>query len=179
MSNICIFCASGKAHSSVLESAVVTLVTACARGGHTIVNGGTGVGMMQLVGQTALNAGGKVLAIYPETFNWHETQTHESLSHVRVKTLHERLEKMTDSSEIFIALPGGIGTLHEIFQVWADGSLMVHKKPLHILNFEGYYNPLIQMIENAVQTGYISPQRAALVTYHTTVESLISALPTT
>lgn len=177
--NICIFSGSAAPHSPQLAEEVIRLVSTLAAHGHTIVNGGMGgKGMMNLVGTAALNAGGQLLTIYPPEDTGHSSITHPSVTHLHSqnRTLHDRLEKMTAHSDCFIALPGGIGTLHEALQVWADIRMGYHTKPLHFFNHEGYYDPFLSFLENTVTSGYTKPALARFGTFHPTVESLITTL---
>lgn len=177
--NICIFSGSAAPHSVQLAEDVTRLVATLAAHKHTIVSGGMGgSGMMNLVGTAALNAGGQLLTIYPAARTRHAEHNHPSLTHLTTEAdnLHDRLQKMTAHSDSFVALPGGIGTVHEAMQVWADLRMGYHRKPLHFFNHEGYYDDFLAFMENSVKKGYTPAPLAKLALFHPTVESLVSTL---
>jgi uncharacterized protein (TIGR00730 family) len=177
--NICIFCASAAPHTPQLAEDILRLVSTLAAHGHTIVSGGMGgAGTMNLVGAATLNAGGQLLTIYPPEDTAHSTQSHPSLTHLHTqsRTLHDRHEKMTAHADCFLVLPGGIRTLHEALQAWADIRMGYHTKPLHFFNAEGFFNPLLTFLEDTVKHGYTTPALARMATFHPTVESLTATL---
>ncbi|MBI1309270.1 MAG: TIGR00730 family Rossman fold protein [Proteobacteria bacterium] len=173
---ICLFSAASAPHTPAVAQATQHIGTWLGSHGHTLISGGAGAGMMQLAAEATLNAGGKVFTIYPETFLAHEKVQHPNLTHTTCKNLHDRLDTMCDMADAFIALPGGIGTLHEIAQVWADMRCGFYSKPLHLLNLEGFFDPLLGFMQHVVESNYAKPEHLALIQIHPTVESLLTTL---
>ncbi|MEC9401257.1 MAG: TIGR00730 family Rossman fold protein, partial [Pseudomonadota bacterium] len=127
---------------------------AIAEQGYTLVYGGAKVGLMGTVADAALEAGGKVIGVLPRSLQDKEIG-HEGLSELHlVDSMHERKAMMADLSDAFIALPGGVGTLEEIFEVWTWGQLGYHKKPCGFLNAEGYYDHLIAFLDHQTDQGF-------------------------
>ena len=129
-----------------------------------LVYGGASVGLMGVVADAALAAGGEVVGVMPEALVAREI-AHPGLTALRVvQTMHERKAVMAAESDGFVALPGGIGTLEELFEVWTWGQLGLHAKPCGVLDVGGYYAPLLAFLDRGVAEGFVRPaQRAALL----------------
>ncbi|MEC9468796.1 MAG: TIGR00730 family Rossman fold protein [Pseudomonadota bacterium] len=154
MKSICVFC--GSSYGSLEAYADIARETgrAIAEQGYTLVYGGAKVGLMGTVADAALEAGGKVIGVLPRSLQDKEIG-HEGLSELHlVDSMHERKAMMADLSDAFIALPGGVGTLEEIFEVWTWGQLGYHKKPCGFLNAEGYYDHLIAFLDHQTDQGF-------------------------
>ena len=162
--SICVFCGSSTGATSAYESAARAFAESAARRGIRLVYGGAGVGLMGAVADTALEAGGEVVGVIPRALVDREI-AHTRLTRLHVvETMHERKAMMADLSDAFVALPGGLGTLEELFEVWTWGMLGLHTKPYGVLNVDGYYTPLIRFLDHARDEGFIRPaQRAMLV----------------
>ncbi|MFM2056883.1 MAG: hypothetical protein RLY71_1268 [Pseudomonadota bacterium] len=131
--------------------------------GWRLVYGGGNVGLMGVVADAVLKAGGSVLGIIPESLMRREVG-HLGLTELQVvQTMHERKQRMTESADAFIALPGGIGTLEELYEVWTWQHLGYHDKPVALLDVAGYYQHLLAFMRHAEQEGFVSPDQQAVL----------------
>jgi uncharacterized protein (TIGR00730 family) len=171
---ICIFCGSSvgvdRDYSVAAAAAARTLVAT----GATIVYGGGRVGLMGVVADAALESGGRVIGVMPRSLVEREI-AHRGLSELHVvETMHERKTRFSDLSDAFIALPGGTGTLEEIFEQWTWGQLGIHAKPCGFFNIKGYFDPLQDMVARMVSEGFLSPALADMVSFADRVETLLA-----
>ncbi|MBO9459324.1 TIGR00730 family Rossman fold protein [Labrenzia sp. R5_0] len=154
MKSICVFCGSSYGALEAYADIARETGRAIAEQGYTLVYGGAKVGLMGTVADAALAASGKVIGVLPRSLQDKEIG-HEGLSELHlVDSMHERKAMMADLSDAFIALPGGVGTLEEIFEVWTWGQLGYHKKPCGFLNAEGYYDHLIAFLDHQTEQGF-------------------------
>ena len=139
--------------------------TALARNGLTLVYGGGKTGLMGALAEAALAAGGQVVGVITESFNTPEL-AHTGLTRMEVTaTIHQRKARMYELAEGYIALPGGFGTLDELFETLTWGQIGEHSKPVGILNVNGYYDPLLTMLDKAMEENFIFQEhRRALLT---------------
>ena len=128
---------------------------AIGQGGHELVYGGASVGLMGVVADAALNAGAKVIGVLPKALADLELAKPDLSELHIVESMHERKMLMADLSDAFIAMPGGIGTLEEMFEVWTWTQLGVHSKPVGLLNAQKYYDPLLSFLSSVVDSGFI------------------------
>ncbi|SDU06493.1 hypothetical protein SAMN05216210_1545 [Halopseudomonas salegens] len=161
---ICVFCGSSAGNHPVYVEAAQQLGTALAKAGIGLVYGGAQVGLMGAVADAALAAGGEVIGVIPRHLVEREL-AHEGLSELReVNSMHERKAMMADLSDGFIALPGGVGTFEELFEIWTWAQLGHHQKPCALLNIGDYYNKLIGFLDHAMNEGFIKqPYREMLI----------------
>jgi uncharacterized protein (TIGR00730 family) len=139
-----------------------------------LVYGGAGVGLMGAVADAALAAGGEVIGVMPRSLVEREV-AHQKLRDLRVVgSMHERKALMADLADAFIALPGGLGTLEEFFEVWTWAQLGEHTKPLGMLNVAGYYDPLLDFFDRLVQERFIHPEHRTMVLVEEDYEALLS-----
>lgn len=186
MKQVCVFCGSSRptvtsatandpsaAHA---EAAAARLGEDLARRGLGLVYGGGSVGLMGILANAALRAGGRVTGVIPECLATREVM-HLALSeqHV-VPTMHDRKAMMARLSDGFVALPGGFGTLEELFEVLTWAQLGLHRKPVVVLNLDGYYDPLLAFADQAVARGYLSPLHRALLRAVTEVDQVLDDL---
>lgn len=157
MKKLCVFCgASMGAKSSYVESARL-LGKTLAEQEITLVYGGASVGIMGQIADATMAAGGEVIGVMPKQLVEREV-AHNSLNQlIVVENMHERKAKMAELSDGFIALPGGLGTLEELFEVLTWSQLRLHSKPCALLNIEGYYDQLMAFLDNAVAEKFIKP----------------------
>ena len=160
---VCVFCGSnGGARPEYLEAAVKLGQNLTARS-IGLVYGGAGVGLMGAVADAVLNAGGEVIGVMPRSLVEREV-AHRKLRDLRVVgSMHERKALMAELADAFIALPGGLGTLEEFFEVWTWAQLGEHSKPLGMLNVAGYYDPLLVFFDHLVNERFIRPEHRAMV----------------
>ena len=173
MKRICVFCGSRDGREPSWREAARVLGTAIAAGGIELVYGGGGRGMMGAVADAALAAGGRVIGVIPHDLFAREF-LHEGLTELRaVDGMLERKALMAELSDGFISLPGGIGTMDELFEMWTWTQLGIHAKPSVLLNVDGYYDALIAFLDEMTAAGYLAPdQRAILRTARTAQEAL-------
>lgn len=131
--------------------------------GIRLVYGGGRVGLMGAVADAALEAGGEVVGVIPRGLVAREVG-HTGLTELHlVDTMHERKARMAELSDGFIALPGGIGTLEELFEVWTWGMLGIHRKPYGVLNVDGFYFPLLAFLDVLVEQGFLPPEARTML----------------
>ena len=117
---------------------------------------------MGVLADAALEAGGRVVGVIPRAL-WEREVGHRALTELRVvESMHERKALMASLADAFVALPGGLGTLEEIFEVWTWGQLGIHAKPCGFLDVSGYYAPLLAFLDRAVEGGLVRPQHRAM-----------------
>jgi uncharacterized protein (TIGR00730 family) len=142
----------------------------------TLVCGGGGTGMMRALADGALQAEGEVIGILTRQFDTPALR-HSALTELRVvATMHERKAIMTDLSDAFIALPGGLGTFDELFEILCWAQLGIHRRPIGLLNFRGYYDPLLAAIEHARTEGFIYGTHDGLLVTEAEAEPLLDRL---
>ncbi len=155
--SVCVYCGSQMGASPAYAGAAAALGAALAREGVTLVYGGASVGLMGVVADAALAAGGSVVGVIPRILMRKEL-AHGGLADLVVtESMQERKAKMAELSDAFIALPGGIGTLDELFEMWTWAQLGLHAKPCALINTAGYYDPLVAFLYQAVQAGFLRP----------------------
>lgn len=161
MRRLCVFCGSSAGARPEYLAAAQTLGRALAERGVGLVYGGARVGLMGAVADAALAHGGEVLGVIPRALEEREI-AHPGLTELRVvESMHERKAVMSDLSDGFVALPGGLGTLEELFEVWTWAQLGVHDKPCALLDVAGYYVPLLDFLDHGVREGFVRPAHRA------------------
>jgi uncharacterized protein (TIGR00730 family) len=173
LSSVCVFCGSnGGADPAYLDAAART-GRALAQRGLRLVYGGGKVGMMGAIADAALEAGGAVVGVIPQQIFDLEIG-HEGVSDLRVVgSMHERKALMAELADAFVALPGGIGTLEELFEVFTWAQLGLHRKPLGLLDVAGYYAPLEAMLDHAVDQRFLRPQTRAMLVRDDSLDALL------
>lgn len=158
MKALCVFCGSSPGKRPQYTELARAVGAALARRGIKVVYGGGRVGLMGALADAALRAGGEVIGVIPQMLLDKEVG-HSGLSELRVvQTMSERKWVMGELSDAFVALPGGIGTMDELFEAWTWTQLDIHRKPCALLNFEGFYDPLITFLDRAVEEGFLRPR---------------------
>jgi hypothetical protein len=151
--HISVFCGASHPHSEQITEAARQLGRAIARGGHTLLYGGSNLGLMGATSGAALQEGGRVVGVIPTFFSDDIIHSQPVSELVRVRTLAERKEYLIAHSDAFIALPGGIGTLDEAFEVMVANQLGLSRKPIGLLNTNNFYQPLMQQLQLMEQEG--------------------------
>ena len=160
---ICVFTGSRHGASSAYADAAEQLARDLVERGFGLVYGGGNVGLMNVIADAVLALGGHVTGVIPNELVSKEV-AHRGLSELRVvKSMHERKALMAELSDGFIALPGGIGTMEEFFEVLSWAQLGIHNKPCGLLNASGYYDHLIQFLDHAVSEDFVKPKHRALL----------------
>lgn len=173
---ICVYCGSNGGKDVRYLEAAREVGTALSKRGIDVVYGGGRVGMMGAVADGALAAGGKVIGVIPEKLRDKEL-SHGGISELYVvDSMHARKTMMAAFSDGFIALPGGWGTLEEVFEVTTWSQLNYHKKPVGLLNINGYYDKLIEFIDHACSEGFIRVVHRPLIQSAGTLDALLELM---
>lgn len=166
---LCVFCGSSPGNRPGFRAAAEELGTAIARRGWEAVYGGGTTGLMGVVADACLKAGGSVTGVMPH-FMCEKEIDHPGLTRFEVvESMHERKVRMAELADGFIALPGGYGTFEEFFEAVTWTQLGLHDKPCVLLNVEGYYDPVVQLLDGAVAAGFLKESNRAIVWVCTTV----------
>lgn len=175
---VCVFCGSSEAIDASYREAARALGECLVRRGIGLVYGGGDVGLMGEVARTVMKGGGEVLGVIPEKLHEYEKGTYEITELFVVDSMRARKAMMSHLSDGFVALPGGLGTLEELFEVTTLTQLNYHQKPVGLLNTGGYYDKLVGFLAHAGREGFIRPQHRSLVRVSDDVEALIDDLLT-
>ena len=176
MHSVCVFCGSNPGTDPAYTEAARSLGRMLAEANVRLVFGGGHVGLMGVVSNAALEAGGDIVGVIPK-FLVERELAHEGLTDLRiVGSMHERKAMMSDLSEGFIALPGGTGTLEEFFEVLTWAQLGEHQKPCGLLNVAGYFDPLLTVFDQMVAKGFLSPSNRDLVLVDSDTDGLLQKL---
>lgn len=160
MKTICVYCASSNGLDAVYVDAARALGTLLGKSGRQMVNGAGHIGLMRVVSDAALAAGGSVTGVIPRFLIDREV-CHPGLTQcIAVDTMHERKQQMAELSDAAIALPGGCGTMEELLEVITWKNLGIYHQPIVILNINGYYDALITLLHRAVAERFMSPHVA-------------------
>ncbi|MBJ7443429.1 MAG: TIGR00730 family Rossman fold protein [Sphingobium sp.] len=160
---ICVYLGSSPGNSPVYREAAERVGTLLAERGIGLVYGGGTVGLMGVIADTVCAAGGEVIGVIPEALRARE-HDHPGITQLHVvKTMHERKAMMAKFADGFLCLPGGIGTLEEIFEAWCWSQLGYHEKPCGLLNVNGFYTPMSTFIDSVVTEGFLQPRHRAML----------------
>ena len=174
--HVCVYCGSRPGVNPAYAEAAHELGTRLAHAGIGLVTGGGNVGLMGVVADAALAAGGTAIGVIPQALLDREVG-HEGMTELRVvQTMHERKAAMATLADAFVALPGGLGTLEEITEVLTWAQLGLHTKPCGLLNVDGYYTPLVAFLDHAVAEGFVHAERRADLLVESTPGALLDAL---
>ena len=176
MKSLGVFCGSHTGRGECYRTAAAHFAREVVRRGITIVYGGGSVGLMGVVADTALAAGGRVVGVLPRFLQEREVG-HAGLSELYlVDSMHERKAKIAELSDAFVALPGGVGTLEEIFEVWTWALLGLQPKPCGLLAVGTYFDPLIAFFDRTVEEGFVSSAHRGLLRVASEPAILLSKL---
>lgn len=160
---VCVFCGSSMGVDPAYAAAAAGLGRMLAKRGLGLVYGGGNVGLMGVLAQAAAEAGAEVTGVIPQALVEIEGLGHIDNAHLHVVgSMHERKAMMADLADCFIALPGGIGTLEEVFEIWTWGQLGLHPKPLGFLDVGGYYAHLHAFLDHMVAQGFLRARHRAM-----------------
>jgi uncharacterized protein (TIGR00730 family) len=176
MKRICIFCGSSSGTLPDYTGAARRLAATLAGAGIGVVYGGASVGVMGALADATLEAGGEVTGVIPRAL-WEREVAHTGVTTLEVvESMHQRKARMAELADAFIALPGGIGTMEELFEIWTWGQLGLHRKPFGLLDVAGYYAPLIVFLDHAAAQGFVRPRDRAMVRVEREPERLLQRL---
>jgi uncharacterized protein (TIGR00730 family) len=173
MKRVCIFCGSSPGSLPEYATAARHCGAVLAKRGLTLVYGGGNVGLMGIVADAALAAGGEVIGVIPRRMVARELAHGGVTSLIAVETMHERKHKMAELSDAFLALPGGIGTMEELFEVFTWLQLGLHHKPVGLLNVARYYDALLEFLTHMRGQRFLKPQHFDTLLVEESVEGLL------
>jgi len=174
--SLCVYCAASHSTDPVYAAAAREIGHWIGARGGQLVYGGGHHGLMGVVADAALESGAPVVGIIPKAMVEREW-AYEGCTELHiVDTMHERKRMMAERSDAFVALPGGVGTLEELFEAWAWRQLGYHDKPIGLLNVAGYYDGMLRFLEHGVSTGLLSPDVMPLVRWDDQAARLLPAL---
>lgn len=173
MKRICVYCGSAVGASDAYVAAAEQLAAIMAERNIELVYGGAQVGVMGALANAMLNVGGSVIGVLPVGLFRTEVP-HSGLTElIEVTSLHERKAKMAELADAFISLPGGLGTLEELFEILTWAQLNIHNKPVGILNINGFYNKLLDYLDHAVEEKFIRPQHRQMIIIETDIAGML------
>jgi uncharacterized protein (TIGR00730 family) len=176
MKRITVFCGSSSGTEEIYTSQAISLGQTLAKRNIELVYGGAKVGLMGAVADGVLKEGGKVIGVLPNFLGSKEIAHPKLTELILVDTMHERKTKMNDLSDGVIAIPGGFGTLDELFEMLTWGQLGLHKKPIAILNVDGFYDALIVFIQTAVDKGFLKPANQQMLLVSDNIDDLLDKM---
>jgi uncharacterized protein (TIGR00730 family) len=163
LKSVCVFCGASPGARPIYREAAENLGRSLAERGLTLVYGGGAVGLMGVVADAALAAGGEVIGIIPQSLERAEIG-HKGLTRLEVVDgMHARKARMAELADAFISLPGGLGTLEELFEVWTWGQLGYHAKPLGLLEVDGFYGRLTDFLDHLVAERFVREAHRAML----------------
>lgn len=176
MKRVCVFAGSSSGNRAEYAESARALGRELASRHVGLVYGGGGTGLMGLLAEAVLEAGGEVTGVIPGALADREL-AHSGLTELLVvDSMHERKAKMATLADGFVALPGGLGTLEELMEIWTWAQLGIHARPCGILNVEGYYDPLLDFISQMVRESFVKPIHRRIVIVESDARRLVDAL---
>jgi uncharacterized protein (TIGR00730 family) len=173
---VCVFCGSSEGRDPRYREAAEAVGRSLARRGLGLVYGGGGIGLMRVLADAVLDHGGSVIGVIPHGLAAREV-AHRRVSEMRVvPSMHARKALMAELADAFLTLPGGFGTLEELFESVTWAQLGIHQKPVGLLNVAGYFDPLVQLVEHAVVEGFVPAGSQNLVVVGEEPEALLDRL---
>lgn len=173
MKKLCVYCGSSDSIDPDIKEAAMHLGEKIANHGIELVYGGSSLGIMGAIANSVMEHGGCVTGVIP-TGLFKKEVAHQGITRlITVRNMHERKSTMADLADAFLALPGGFGTLEELFEIITWNQIGIFSKPVALFNHKGFYNPLIQMIKNASDSGFISRKNRELLQVAETLEQCI------
>lgn len=171
MARVCVYCASSDGIAAGYVELARAVGERLAAGGHTLVSGGGRVSMMGAVAQAARQGGAHTIGVIPEHLMPLEVADVDADELVVVETMRERKQVMDERSDVVLALPGGIGTLEELFEMWTSASLGMHAKPVIVLDPDGFYTPLWSYLQELRERGFVRQSALDVLHHVATVEA--------
>ncbi|MCK9604953.1 MAG: TIGR00730 family Rossman fold protein [Methylomonas sp.] len=172
--SICVYCGSSPGRRDVYLASAKALAESLVNRKLRLVYGGAGIGIMGALADHVLQLGGEVVGVIPKALS-HKEVAHPRLTELHITaSMHERKMKMAELADGFIALPGGIGTFEELFEIWTWAQLGIHSKPCGLLNVDGYYDALLSFLEHARTEQFVKPLHHSLLMVETDCDVLLS-----
>nr|WP_049871275.1 TIGR00730 family Rossman fold protein [Ramlibacter tataouinensis] len=174
--SVCVYCGSRNGMAAPFVQAAQTVGRWIGERGGQLVYGGGNNGLMGLAADAALAAGGRVVGIIPQALVDKEWAKRDCTELHIVDSMHDRKRMMAERADAFIALPGGIGTFEEFFEVWTWRQLGYHDKPVGLLDVDGYYQPLLAFLQSAVRHGFMNDWQMDLIRVGSDAPALLQSL---
>ena len=174
--SICVYCGSRTGEDPRFAQTAQAVGAWIGRHHGQLVYGGGNNGLMGLVADATLQAGGRVVGVIPESLVIREYAKRDCTELHVVQSMHERKQMMAERADAFVALPGGIGTFEELFEVWTWRQLGYHDKPIGVVNVAGYYDRLIEFLDSSVSAGFMGPWQMDLLQVDTEPARLLAAM---
>lgn len=174
MNNICVFCGSSSGNNIAYQQAADNLAETLLKNNITLVYGGAHVGLMGQIANKMMNGGGKVIGIIPKALVEKEVAHNGLTELIVVNSMHERKSLMQEMSVGFIAMPGGLGTTEEIFEMLTWAQLKIHNKPCAFLNIKGYFDQLAAFLENMVSEGFLERGYKDMAIFADNIDEIIT-----
>lgn len=176
MKAVCVYSGSRSGNRPAYLAAAQAFGVRLAQRGYGLVYGGAQIGLMGAVADAVLAHGGAVVGVIPRALQTREV-AHTGLTELVVtRTMHERKQVMADRSDAFVALPGGLGTFEELFEVWTWAQLGMHNKPIGLLDVEDYFAGLVAFVDRATEEGFVQPVHRAMVQVSADPDALLDML---
>ena len=176
INNISVFCASSTGIDSLYMEQAYAMGAEIAGRGQSVVYGGARVGLMGAVAAGAIENGGKVYGVIPQFLKRKELEYEGLTETYVVETMHQRKAKMEEMSDAIIALPGGFGTMDELFEIITWAQLALHQKPVGLLNTDGFYDPMLLFVDTMISKGFVKPEYRRLFVVDADVKSLLNKM---
>lgn len=176
MKSVCVFCGSCSGSKAIYRETATAMGQAIAKRGMRLIYGAGNVGLMGIVADAAIKAGGEVIGVIPKFLVDKEVAHFGLTEMIIVNSMHERKARMADLADAFVALPGGFGTFEELCEVLTWSQLGLHNKPCGILNVAGYYDPLLALFDQAVTEQFLRSEYRSLVVSATDVDQMLKEL---
>lgn len=176
LKSVCVYCGASPGVRKSYTAAAEKMGQLSAQKGIRLIYGGGNVGLMGTIATSALDIGGEVIGVIPQSLIDREW-AHLGLTELKVvQTMHERKAMMEQLSDAFVAIPGGFGTLDELFEIITWAQLQFHSKPIGLLNVDGYFDPLIAFMDQAVREGFVRAEHREMIVIDTDADNLLSRL---
>jgi uncharacterized protein (TIGR00730 family) len=176
LTSLCVYCGSSPGASAVYADGARSLAREMTSHGIALVYGGGNVGLMGIIADEVMRLGGQVTGVIPQALMNQEVGHHGVTQLHVVKDMHERKALMAELADGFIAMPGGIGTLEELFEILTWAQLGFHSKPIGLLNIDGFYDGLIQFVRHVVTQGFLKQEHATLMMHASDASALLAHL---
>ena len=161
--SVCVFCGARMGHDPAYQAAATELGQRLAQGGHRLVYGAGDVGLMGQVARAMMSAGGQAMGVIPHHLLRREMGKRDLTQFIVTEDMHERKKVMFMNSDVIVVLPGGAGSLDEFFEVLTWAQIGLHKKPIYLVNIQGYWTPLVQLLHHIVDQGFADATMLDLV----------------
>ena len=173
INSICIYCGSSPGRQATYASAAISVAETLVNRNIRLVYGGASIGLMGMVADHVLKLGGQAIGVIPKALA-HKEVVHQNLTELHItQSMHERKMHMAELADGFMALPGGIGTLEELFEIWTWAQLGFHNKPCGVLNVEGYYDLLLEFLDHVVAEQFVIKHQHTMLLVETNPDALL------